>query len=143
MVFARFTAKLETPCNAYAQCNISNQKFWFCKKRLQPIGLTYVVSHDCLSFPLIDCNSATGLAVVSARNRYIGFVDASLLASMKTCPQPAMPNRTIHNRNPFTFFHITLRPAGLTCIESRDCLLFPQLGCNSGNEPAAVSAINN
>ena len=43
----------------------------------------------------------------------------------------------------FGFFIIgssRLQPAGLTCIESHCCLLFPQLGCNSATGPTAVSA---
>ncbi len=40
----------------------------------------------------------------------------------------------------FLYSSSRLQPAGLTCIESHCCLLFPQLGCNSATGPTAVSA---
>ncbi len=60
-------------------------------------GLTCIEIHDCLSFPQLDCNSATGLAAVPARNNAVLWMQGSLLALMETCTHPAMPDEACHN----------------------------------------------
>ncbi len=47
---------------------------------MHPAGLTCIEFHDRLSFPQLECNSATGLAAVSVSNIWCGFVDARLIA---------------------------------------------------------------
>ncbi len=70
---------------------------------LQPAGLTCIETHDCLSFPQFDCNSATGLAAVPARNNAILWMQGSLLALLETCTHPAMPDEACHNHKMLMF----------------------------------------
>ena len=58
-----------------SQAGCSNSRsirFYFLPKcsssHLQPGALTCIESHDCVSFPQLDCNSANRLTAVSARN---------------------------------------------------------------------------
>ena len=57
-LYTPFTAKIHN----------HNILFDFKTVRLQPAEVTCIESHDCLSFPQLDCKSAIGLAGVSARN---------------------------------------------------------------------------
>ncbi len=52
--------------SAMPSATFQNHKILVFNKRLQPVGLTCIGSHDGLSFPQLGCNSATGPAVVSA-----------------------------------------------------------------------------
>ena len=59
-----------------------------------------------------------------------GLLFASIQASM----HPPMPDTACHNHIILTFSKCCsshLRPGALTCIESHDCVLFPQLDRNS------------
>ncbi len=71
------------------------------------------------------------------------WMQGSLLASMQTCTPPAMPGTACHNhkKNRFSKYSSShLQPGALTCIESHDCVSFPQLDCNSATGLIAVSA---
>ncbi len=68
-----------------------------------------------------------------------GLLFASIQASM----HPPMPDTACHNHIILTFSKCCsshLRPGALTCIESHDCVLFPQLDRNSVTGLTAVSA---
>ena len=100
-----------------------------------------IESHDCLSFPQFDCNSATGLAAVHTTSNDRGCE--------AHCSHQCRPVHTL--QCPLEHFTITtlflflcsshLHPAGLTWVEFHNCLSFPQLGCSprgSATGPAAV-----
>ncbi len=68
-----------------------------------------------------------------------GLLFASIQASM----HPPMPDTACHNHIILKFSKCCsshLRPGALTCIESHDCVLFPQLDRNSVTGLTAVSA---
>ncbi len=50
----------------------------------QPRALICIEFHDSVSFSQLDCNSATGLTAVSARNIWCGFVEVRLITRCNT-----------------------------------------------------------
>ena len=56
----------------------------FSKVQLITSALICIEFHDSVSFPQLDCNSATGLTAVSARNIWCGFVDVRLITRCNT-----------------------------------------------------------
>ncbi len=107
----------------------------YSSSHLQPVLLTCIESHDCVSFSHLDRNSATGLALyLHATSDADLWMQGSLLASMQTFTPPAMPGTACHNHILFLFLKYSsshLQPGALICIESHDCVSFSHLDCNS------------
>jgi len=118
----------------------------YSSSHLQPGALTCIEPHDCVSFSHLDRNSATGLALsLHATSAADLWMHGSLLASIQTCTPPAMPGTACHNHKKYIFSKYSsshLQPGALICIESHDCVSFPQLDCNSATRLTAVSARN-
>jgi len=118
---------------------INIQFVWVFQKysssHLQPGALTCIKSYDCVSFSHLDCNIATGLALLlHATSAADLWMQGSLLASMQTLTPPAMPGTACHNHKKTIFPKYSsshLQPGALICIESHDCVSFSQLDHNS------------
>ena len=136
-LMARFNADLYTPCHArYSMSQSRNIIFSkYSSSHLQPGALICIESHYCVSFSHLDRNSAIGLALsLHAASDADLWMQGSLLASIQTCPPPAMPGTACHNHNFILFLKYSssrLQPGALTCIESHDCVSFSHLDRNS------------
>ena len=138
-LIAHCNTGLKTP--SHAQCSNLQLIFWvfpnYSSSHLQPGALTCIESMFLYHF-----HSATGLA--------LSLHTASDVDLCKGCnTDQCTPSQAgCSNSRSIRFYFLPkyssshLQPGALTCIESHDCVSFPQLDCRSANRLTAVSARN-
>ncbi len=108
-----------------SQAGCSNSRsirFYFLPKcsspHLQPGALTCIESHDCVSFPQLDCNSANRLTAVSARNIWCGFVNVRLITRCNTDLSTPSPAPCSNLQRLFVgFSEVQLIPSAARCTD--------------------------